>query len=323
MSVSPATADLLDRWHHACNGPDMDVLLAIAHPAIEIRPDPQPLVVPAGTSYHGHDGLRSAFAQISAAFPEIRNRTHAYRAVGGHTAVPVSLTPNRSAPFTTLERILLYTIEDEQILRVQSFTSEADALRAAREPRGRALALLDEAVAPMLLVDDEGRVTDANGAAAALFGAGSGELAGRRLLDLLAVSGAAGWARGWQELTAHGHASGEILVEGPAARRRVRFWCTAGFLPGRHLVLLHPLDAAPRAAAGGVLTAREREVLELLAAGLTAPQVADELVLSPATVRTHVQNAMGRLGARTRVHAIVMALALGEIAPRGALDDVR
>jgi DNA-binding CsgD family transcriptional regulator/ketosteroid isomerase-like protein len=69
------------------------------------------------------------------------------------------------------------------------------------------------------------------------------------------------------------------------------------------------------AARGVVLTPREREVLQLLARGLNAPQIASELFVSPATVRTHVQNAMTRLGASTRIHAVSIALERGEIAP--------
>jgi DNA-binding CsgD family transcriptional regulator/ketosteroid isomerase-like protein len=61
------------------------------------------------------------------------------------------------------------------------------------------------------------------------------------------------------------------------------------------------------------LSAREREVLQLLARGLNARQVAEELVLSPGTVRTHVRNAMVHLGARTRVEATALALERGDI----------
>lgn len=64
---------------------------------------------------------------------------------------------------------------------------------------------------------------------------------------------------------------------------------------------------------GGALTSREREVFQLLADGLTAPQIAERLVLSPATVRTHVQNGIERLGAKTRIQAISIALERGEI----------
>ena len=65
--------------------------------------------------------------------------------------------------------------------------------------------------------------------------------------------------------------------------------------------------------ARGVLSKREAEVLELLAQGLTGEQIANRLVLSAETVRTHVRNAMRRLGAHTRSHAVAMALSAGEI----------
>ncbi len=63
----------------------------------------------------------------------------------------------------------------------------------------------------------------------------------------------------------------------------------------------------------GVLSPREREVLDLLAQGLNGEEVAERLVLSPETVRTHVRNAMEKLEANTRVHAVAIALRQGEI----------
>lgn len=66
---------------------------------------------------------------------------------------------------------------------------------------------------------------------------------------------------------------------------------------------------------GPVLSPREAEVLGLLAAGLNGERIAEQLFLSPETVRTHVRNAMEKLDARTRVHAIVLALQRGEIKP--------
>lgn len=61
------------------------------------------------------------------------------------------------------------------------------------------------------------------------------------------------------------------------------------------------------------LSVREADVLALLAEGLTGEQIAGQLVLSPETVRTHIRNAMVKLDARTRVHAIAMALRDGEL----------
>ncbi len=61
------------------------------------------------------------------------------------------------------------------------------------------------------------------------------------------------------------------------------------------------------------LSARQREILDLLARGLTGAQAAKQLYISPETARTHIRNAMGRLEARTRVHAIAIALQKNEI----------
>jgi DNA-binding NarL/FixJ family response regulator len=63
------------------------------------------------------------------------------------------------------------------------------------------------------------------------------------------------------------------------------------------------------------LSKREREIIDLLAQGLTGEQVAERLVLSSETVKTHIRNAMGKLEAHTRVHAIAIALREGFISP--------
>lgn len=61
------------------------------------------------------------------------------------------------------------------------------------------------------------------------------------------------------------------------------------------------------------LSEREAEILAMLARGLTGEEIAQRLVLSPETVRTHVRNAMGKLEARTRTEAVVKALEREEI----------
>ena len=65
------------------------------------------------------------------------------------------------------------------------------------------------------------------------------------------------------------------------------------------------------------LSAREKEVLTLLAQGLTGVEIAERLYLSPETVRTHVRNAMTKLNASTRAHAIALAIKDGEISLEG------
>jgi DNA-binding NarL/FixJ family response regulator len=61
------------------------------------------------------------------------------------------------------------------------------------------------------------------------------------------------------------------------------------------------------------LTTREREVLTLLARGYTGEEVARQLQVSAETVRAHVRNSVTKLHARTRLHAVVLALQRGEI----------
>ena len=67
------------------------------------------------------------------------------------------------------------------------------------------------------------------------------------------------------------------------------------------------------------LSKREREIMDLLSQGLTGEDVAERLVLSSETVKTHIRNAMGKLEANTRVHAVAIALREGYISgPEGA-----
>jgi DNA-binding CsgD family transcriptional regulator len=58
-----------------------------------------------------------------------------------------------------------------------------------------------------------------------------------------------------------------------------------------------------------LLTARERAVIALIATGRETPQIAQVLGVSPATVRTHVRNAMVKLGARTRAQLVAVVIA--------------
>jgi DNA-binding NarL/FixJ family response regulator len=70
------------------------------------------------------------------------------------------------------------------------------------------------------------------------------------------------------------------------------------------------------------LSKREREIMDLLAQGMTGEDVAGHLVLSSETVKTHIRNAMSKLEANTRVHAIAIALREGYISPPRSTESV-
>jgi DNA-binding NarL/FixJ family response regulator len=65
-----------------------------------------------------------------------------------------------------------------------------------------------------------------------------------------------------------------------------------------------------------VLTEREREVVALVGQGMSNNEIGAELFLSPATARTHVSRAMGKLGARDRAQLVVIAYQTGLVSPQ-------
>ena len=102
-------------------------------------------------------------------------------------------------------------------------------------------------------------------------------------------------------------ATGDALVDASVTRRLVERWVA--------------LDAssAPTArrvpAAVGTLSAREREILVGLARGRTNRELADDLIVSEATVKSHVSNLLTKLGVRSRVQAVVIAYEAGVVRP--------
>lgn len=201
----------------------------------------------------------------------------------------------------------------------ESVSSAAVRLRTA----------LERSRHPMLIADDQRRWVTGNAAACDLLGIAWEEIPWRtmddftppserkRLEDQWGAFLASGGAEGWYQLYIPDR--GEVPVE---------FSATANVLPARHLSVFIPHDEAsaveqaksaswaPVAIEGSgrlQLTEREREVMTLVASGLQSGDIAERLFLSPETVKSHVHNALAKLGAHTRAHAVAIALVTGQI----------
>lgn len=98
-------------------------------------------------------------------------------------------------------------------------------------------------------------------------------------------------------------AAGDALIDPSVTRRLI----------GRFTSALRPATGVPQQLAQ--LTARELDVLALLAAGSSNQEIARELVVEDSTVKTHVGRVLTKLGLRDRVQAVVLAYETGFVVP--------
>jgi PAS domain S-box-containing protein len=178
----------------------------------------------------------------------------------------------------------------------------------------------------MVLLDDERRHVEINGAYLALLRRNRRELIGRPVYELV-VGGPLGSHAEWEDALRSGHFTGEAeLICGDGGTVAVQWAATTEQVTGRRLALFVALSTSrwgrsfrrspggatpPPARRPAALTARELEIVRLVALGNTGPEIADELRITHDTVRTHARNAMTKVGARSRAHLVARALAEG------------
>ena len=100
-------------------------------------------------------------------------------------------------------------------------------------------------------------------------------------------------------------AAGEALLAPTVTRRLISEFARQRPMPG-----------APSTAALARLTPREKQVLLLVAEGLSNPEIAARLVVTEETVKTHVSRVLSKLGLRDRTQAVVTAYESGLVVPR-------
>ena len=110
----------------------------------------------------------------------------------------------------------------------------------------------------------------------------------------------------------HVVARGDALIQPSVMRRLVETFVASRPKTGRGAL---SGDAARSAVLS--LTEREREILTLVARGLSNDEIADELVISPATVKTHLARIMSKTGSHDRAQLVVCAYESGLVSPRG------
>ena len=182
-------------------------------------------------------------------------------------------------------------------------------------------AFLDSAPVALLAADDHRRIVRVNTHWCELTGYASDAATASRLDDILAPESRPGIEMRWSDLLTTGLATARVVILRPdGARLAVRYGAFANVVPGVHVgaYFAEPgqegrAPRLPRARRAGQLTRREQESLRLVAMGMTTTAAAEQLGISPETVRTHVRNAMNKLGARTRAQAIAVAMRDGEI----------
>ncbi len=164
----------------------------------------------------------------------------------------------------------------------------------------------------ILGVDDDRRVVDLNEHAARLLGIEHDRAPGLGIDDFCPPDRQGRLQRIWDELERAGEHRGQLrLQRADGALVDVTYRMTRGFASGLHLVVARAIAAAP--GRGAVLTPREHEVLQLAADGHRAPQIAERLVLSTGTVKTHFQNIYAKLDVGDRASAVASALRSGLI----------
>lgn len=214
------------------------------------------------------------------------------------------------------------------------------ALRAEPPEASYLVDVLSRTADGMVAIDTSGCILGWNAAAEGLFGYAAQEVIGRACNEVLGFEDRCGNAVCDAECSLHGVPRGEdswvvptreVLARAESGRRLwlslttvlvpsaadercslIHLMREVGVTPELELAILERLAQPKRgevdASVIDQLTLREREVLRLLAKGLGTQEIADQLFVSSATARNHVQHILNKLDVHSRLEAVALAL---------------
>jgi PAS domain S-box-containing protein len=205
----------------------------------------------------------------------------------------------------------------------RSLGSAAEEVVGARDDPTRLKRIFQASTIPMVMVDEGRRYVHVNTAGLLAFRVTLSDVRRRRIEDLTPSHLLPTLRAMWARLLETGCVTGRYEVASPdGSELPIVFYAISDALPDLYLIAFAPagwsdhelgvMNPLPPAQDTD-LTPRELELLQLAATGRTGPRIAEELTLSPATVKKHFENVYAKIGVRDRAAAVAKAMRLGLI----------
>jgi PAS domain S-box-containing protein len=271
----------------------------------------------------------------------VKRRTEVGRVVGLPFGVPgrhlrmIRTGLVRAATGATMRKFCMYTLLRKSRKRLAHDTANlhgVDWVRRARyicsvnetssAPGWGALfwTAFERSANPMALLGSDRVNVRINDAFAAAFGYPPDQLVGRRADLFVPPDARKQMETDWAVLLRTGRSFGHVVIAHADGQRvDAQFAAHREAISGEHLVLFvvlgletRPMSLSQEGKVSGTrLTQRELEVVAQIAMGRTRAQIAEELFITPATVKTHCRRAMEKTGAKSQAQLVAIALATG------------
>lgn len=194
-----------------------------------------------------------------------------------------------------------------------------ESLRDSVDAKELLDALLERSSAAVLIVDGDRNYIECSAEACRLLSFSREELLEMKIEDITPDEQKSDVQEAFAAFLQSGNMAGDYIVQSKEGEDLLlHYSATANILPGVHISYMTPSESKDEELDQDVLareelSSREREVLTLLALGETNQTIAKKLHLSPETVRNYTRSARLKLGAKSRSHAIALAVAAKEL----------